>query len=249
MTLDHHHLAIVSLCGSAFDVFGALYLAYDLLGGRHGPLRTLTRAVTYSVLYGVLYGLPLGIPFGLAAGVTTGVTVALELAEQSRAARSYAFTWELAFSAVRAAGYAVGASFIYGSQFGAAFGLLSFAGQSFAYRRGIRPGMDYEARRAYRITRRQLLAAVNRTVGYAIAGYLSAAVAHHQMHALMFGLRAGLAIGIATAFGTAVAPYIEWLSENVPERSLGALGIVSIFIGFTLQSMQYWVALFDVQVR
>ena len=34
-------------------VLGSLYLAYDLLGGQHGPLRLLTRAVTYSIIYGI----------------------------------------------------------------------------------------------------------------------------------------------------------------------------------------------------
>ena len=37
--IDKHTLALISIIGSAFDVLGALYLAYDLLGGEHGPLR------------------------------------------------------------------------------------------------------------------------------------------------------------------------------------------------------------------
>ena len=45
--MDKHTLALISIIGSSLDVLGALYLAYDLLGGEHGPLRTLTRAVTY----------------------------------------------------------------------------------------------------------------------------------------------------------------------------------------------------------
>ena len=52
MTIDKHTLAMVSIAGSSLDVLGALYLAYDLLGGEHGPLRTLTRGVTYGVLFG-----------------------------------------------------------------------------------------------------------------------------------------------------------------------------------------------------
>jgi len=46
--MDHHTLAAISIGGSSLDVLGSLYLAYDLLGGQHGPLRLLTRAVTYS---------------------------------------------------------------------------------------------------------------------------------------------------------------------------------------------------------
>ena len=47
--MDHHTLAAISITGTCLDVLGTLYLAYDLLGGQHGPLRLLTRAVTYSL--------------------------------------------------------------------------------------------------------------------------------------------------------------------------------------------------------
>src|ERR1700722_6857345 len=50
--MDRHTLALISIIGSSLDVTGALYLAYLLLGGEHGPLRILTRAVTYGVLFG-----------------------------------------------------------------------------------------------------------------------------------------------------------------------------------------------------
>jgi hypothetical protein len=82
--MDHHTVAAISITGTCLDVLGSLYLAYDLLGGQHSPLRLLTRAVTYSIVFGVGYGLGLGPVFGLAAGITTGVTLAIEL---NRAAR------------------------------------------------------------------------------------------------------------------------------------------------------------------
>ncbi|HVH72384.1 MAG TPA: hypothetical protein VNB49_14915, partial [Candidatus Dormibacteraeota bacterium] len=64
--MDHHTLAAVSITGTCLDVVGSLYLAYDLLGGQHGPLRLLTRAVTYSLVFGAGYGLGLGLFFGVA---------------------------------------------------------------------------------------------------------------------------------------------------------------------------------------
>jgi hypothetical protein len=84
--MDHHTVAAVSIAGTCLDVIGSLYLAYDLLGGQHGPLRLLTRAVTYSIVFGVGFGLGLGLWFGLAAGLATGITVAIEL---HRAARGW----------------------------------------------------------------------------------------------------------------------------------------------------------------
>lgn len=58
--MDHHTVASISIAGSCLDVLGTLYLAYDLLGGPHGPLRLLTRAVTYAILFGLGYGLGWG---------------------------------------------------------------------------------------------------------------------------------------------------------------------------------------------
>jgi hypothetical protein len=75
--MDHHTVALISIAGICLDVLGGLYLAYDLLGGRHGPLRLLTRAMTYSIVFGFGYGLGLGPFFGVASGLATGVTVAL----------------------------------------------------------------------------------------------------------------------------------------------------------------------------
>src|SRR5208282_5165315 len=73
--MDHHTVAAVSITGSCLDVLGSLYLAYDLLGGQHGPLRLLTRAVTYSIVFGIGYGIGLGLFFGLVSGIATGITV------------------------------------------------------------------------------------------------------------------------------------------------------------------------------
>src|SRR5258708_4971873 len=77
--MDHHTVAAVSIVGTCLDVLGSLYLAYDLLGGQHGPLRLLTRAVTYAVIFGIGYGLGLGLFFGLASGIATGVTLAIAI--------------------------------------------------------------------------------------------------------------------------------------------------------------------------
>jgi hypothetical protein len=89
VSIDHHTIAAVSIAGIFFDVLGSLDLAYDLLGGRHGPLRLLTRAVTYSVVFGVGYGIGLGLFFGLAAGIATGITVSVELNRASGGLEHY----------------------------------------------------------------------------------------------------------------------------------------------------------------
>ena len=84
--MDHHAVAAVSLTGICLDVLGGLYLAYDLLGGQHGPLRLLTRMVTYSIVFGIGYGLGLGLFFGLASGAAARSGVANTLAPIAAAA-------------------------------------------------------------------------------------------------------------------------------------------------------------------
>lgn len=247
--MDKHTLALISIIGSSLDVLGALYLAYDLLGGEHGPLRTLTRAVTYGVLFGAGYGIALGPVFGLAAGAAHGATLAWEFSRASRHAPEPGFWLDTAMSAIRGCGFALGAAWSLGAPFGITFGLLSTAGQAVAYRIGIRPTVDYKPATRLRVTRFQLLAAASRTVGYAVAGYISSLVARQPEHAIAVGLKAGFAIGVVTAIFGSFTPLVEWTADHVPERRMGVIGVGLILIGFTLQSVQYWVALLDVSVR
>src|ERR1700693_3887919 len=138
MTVDRHTLALVSIIGSSLDMLGALYLAYDLLGGEHGPLRTLTRGVTYGVLFGTGYGVALGPVFGVASGVAHGITLAWEYSRAARGGPKTGFWDDVAMSAIRGCGFALGAAFLFGSRFGITLGALSTVGQVIAYRAGIR---------------------------------------------------------------------------------------------------------------
>src|SRR4029077_6006119 len=98
--MDKHTLALISIVGSSLDVIGSLYLAYDLLGGEHGPLRTLTRAVTYGIVFGVGYGSAFGPVFGLVSGVTHGPSLAWELARTSRHGPKPGFWYDVCMSAI-----------------------------------------------------------------------------------------------------------------------------------------------------
>jgi len=246
--MDHHTVAAVSIAGTCLDVIGSLYLAYDLLGGQHGPLRLLTRAMTYSIVFGVGYGLGLGWFFGLASGVTSGVTIAIELNRAARGLDHYSLWWEGWFSAIRGIGFGACLWRNLGLEFAAAFAVLLTLGQIFAYSRGIRPAMEYAATGRPRITRRHARAILVRTVGYTATALLCSALVQHVDHAWAFAIRVGLVIGVVTGIGSAVVPLIEYFADNLPERRLGAFGIVLILCGFALQSFQYWVVVLDVRV-
>lgn len=200
LTIDRHTLALISVIGSSLDVLGAMYLAYDLFGGEHGPLRTLTRAVTYGVLFGAGYGLAMGPVFGLTSGLAHGITLAWGFSRASRQKPKPGFWLDTAMSAIRGCGFGLGTAYSFGAAFGATFGGLSAAGQAIAYRIGIRPTNNYRPTKV-------------------------------------------------TAVIGSYAPFVEWTADHVPQRRMGVIGVVLILIGFALQSVQYWAALFDVSVQ
>ena len=253
--MDHHAVAAVSIVGICFDLLGSLYLAYDLLSGQHGPLRLLTRAVTYSIIFGIGYGLGLGLFFGLVAGLAAGITLSIELNRASRGMQHYSLPWEALFSAIRGFAFGFGLSRTLGFGFAVAFGTLITLGQVFAYSRGMRPAIDYEASRRTRLTRRQFWGTVARTFGYIATALICnvlfnrSSLTHAWSLAVwLFAIRVGLVTGLVTGVLATVNPYVEYYADNLPERRLGAFGIGLILCGFTLQSLQYWLSLFDVGV-
>jgi len=156
--------------------------------------------------------------------------------------------WEGLFSAIRGFAFGAGLYRIVGFGFAIAFAILITVGQVFAYSRGMRPATDYAASRRPRLTRRQFWGTVFRTVGYTVAALICSAFIHHVDHTWSFAIRAGLVTGLVTGVGGTMYPYIEYYADNLPERRLGAVGIGLMLCGFALQSLQYWLALFDVRL-
>ncbi|HTW67652.1 MAG TPA: hypothetical protein VME17_23710 [Bryobacteraceae bacterium] len=246
--MDHHTLASISIAGSCLDVLGSLYLAYDLLGGPHGPLRLLTRAVTYSILFGLGYGLGLGLLFGVASGLALGITIAIELNRMSRVKDHYSLLWESVFSAIRAAAFGAALYPEVGIRFAALYAGLLTVGQVIAYTRGVRPSLNYSAALKPRFSGPGIRATLLRTAGYTAAALLCSTFVRHVNHPWLFALRLGLVTGVVTGAGMTFSPYVEYYADNLPARRMGVVGVALIFCGFALQSVQYWLTLFDVHL-
>src|SRR5579863_4472987 len=107
--MDHRLLAELSIAGSVLDVLGALYLAYDLLGGKHGPLRTLTRSATYGLLFGIGVAIPLGAFYAMVAAVAMGLTLGIEFSQAARGQMQPGWRLIVACSFIRGAGLGLGA--------------------------------------------------------------------------------------------------------------------------------------------
>jgi hypothetical protein len=130
------------------------------------------------------------------------------------------------------------------------FGAASAVAQIAAYRIGIRPTLDYSSAPRPRFTRRHVLAAVNRAVGYGlVAAWLCVQLAHQPGRALPFGLRIGLTMGLVTLVSSGCTPVIEWAADHIPEKRMGVVGVGLILVGFSLQSVQYWITVLDIPVQ
>ena len=246
--MDHHTVAAVSISGSCLDVLGSLYLAYDLLGGPHGPLRLLTRAVTYSILFGLGYGLGLGLLFGVSAGLATGITLAIELNRASGHRDHYSLPWEALFSAIRAAAFSAALYPQVGRNFAILYGILVTAGQMIGYSRGVRPSLRILLTDVRRFARVAVMSTLLRTSGYLAAALICSRFVRHLDHPWLFATRLGVVTGVVTAVGVGISPWVESYADNLPARRMGVVGVVLMFFGFALQSMQYWIVVLDVRV-
>jgi hypothetical protein len=246
--MDHHTVAEIAIAGSCLDVLGSLYLAYDLLGGPHGPLRLLTRAVTYSILFGLGYGLGLGVLFGVASGLALGVTIAIELNRTSKRQDHYSLPWEAFFSAIRATAFSAALYPKVGLRFALLYAVLLTGGQISAYLRGVRPSLRVTASKGPRFRSVLFWSTVLRTVGYIAAALICSAIVRHVEHPWLFATRLGVVTGLVTGVGMAFSPYIEYYADNIPQRRMGVFGVALMFCGFALQSLQYWLAVFDVHL-
>lgn len=251
IVVDHHMLASVSIAAVMLDMLGGLYLAYDLLGGEHGPLRTLTRAVTYRVYFGLVYGCCFGPVFGLVTGAGLGTLLGLEFAGIATAPGMHRRTipWSVfLFGLLRGAVLGIAAGFAFGAPFGLAFGPLSAVGIIGAYALRFSPAHDHEMQARPRFHWHVVLASSVR--GLAIG---TAAVVAGVLTQGVYGIPRGLAIGVAVTLAGVVlstaSPFVEWWADYLPARRLGAFGAILLLFGLALSSLQYWISVFDIRVR
>jgi hypothetical protein len=223
-----------------------MYLAYDLFGGQHGPLRTLTRAVTYGLMFFLGYLALLPLRFSAIAALGTGGTLGIELARAARNARPTR-TVEALSSLVRGACFGLGSGLLFGWRFGLSFGAMSTIAQITAYRMGVTPAPSLDTRRQWRT---HLLGVANRTIVYALAGLVSAAAArNYSRTVLLFAVGMGVAIRANSTLIGVIGPMIERWADRLPERRLGVFGTFLIVCGFLLESVEHWLVLFEVPIR
>ena len=235
-TWRHDLIPVLSLIGVILDALGGLYLAYDLLGGKHGPLRTITKSVSYGVMFGSIYWLPLGVWFGLAGLVVSGPALSLEIGRRE-VRDAHPFLEALAFGLLRAASFGAAGWLARDAWFGINFGILSAIGFVATYLILGAPPFDLSSGRP-QIDQAVLKRAAFRGASIGLAAVLSGAI-HREPGTLSYGVEVELVAGISSGFLLAVAPSVEAWVDNLPDRRLGGYGAVLVLIGSLLQTAQY----------
>jgi hypothetical protein len=242
MIVDSRTVAWCGMAGTICDGFGGIYLTYELLGGRRGPLGLLTRAATYGLIFGLGYGLVFGFAFGMIGGVGLGLILALEYWRVARHQHLYGSSplYHLPFFGVARAliiGLAIMPSF--GVEFGVIFGVFGSLALYVVYKSGYAPTNDYSVGACPRVNPRVLRAAVLRGLMMGAAGAAAASLESMNAYSLRFGVTVGLSVGLISAIIGLISPFVEWWIENLPEKYLAALGFLLILTGLVLQSVQY----------
>lgn len=242
MIVNDRTLAWFGLGGTLCDAVGGVYLTFDLLGGRHGPLGFLTRAATYSLLFALAYGAVFGPAFGGVAGLGLGGVLGLEFWRVARHQRLYGssplyhLSW---FGGARGVVLGLAAMHPFGWQFGLVFGLLSALGLTAIYAFRFAPTNDYSPQGRPRLDKHMLQAAALRGIVVGSAGALAGSIEVGRNITPAFGLLIGLtASGISVIMGM-FAPMIEDRVEKMPDMHLAIFGFTMIFLGLVLQSVQY----------
>jgi len=235
--------AVVSLIGLALDSVGGLFLAYDLLGGEHGPLKILARVCIYGVGFVTGFCLLLGPKLGLIVGGGLGVLLAIEY---HRAAQDAPVTTESqrSFAVARATVFSAWAWEHTGPSGGLLFIGACSIFLSFLYLKGHASPSD-----TYRIDRQRgfglskIVPSLWRGLVVLGAGLgTQLGVGWSGSGALGFVWLA-FSVMVMSACMSALVFVLESTVTRVEDRQIGWIGTVLLLLGFLVQSIQYWLTL------
>lgn len=247
MGINSHFVAELSLAGAVLEVLGGLYLAYDLLGGQHGPLRTLTRSVTYSVIFATGYGVFLGWWFALVGALLFGPILGVEFSRRSKN-KGKPIKGRLIFAALRSTGLGLAGWLVVNLRFAVVFTPLHFLMLGSTYKLGFSPSDSYRSGDRPGLHHKVVLASILRGVGVTVAAVL-AGFAARKLHGIRFGLLMGVVVGTVSAIVGFFSPMVESWADALPGRTLGSIGTIMLIFGFCLQAVQYLLPLLNIQAH
>jgi hypothetical protein len=214
-------VALLSITGVVLDGLGGLYLAYELLGGKHGPLRVFSRLLTYSAIFGLGYGATLGSWFGLTGALVSAPAIEYQLTRRARQIAPSNSEWVSA-ALLHGLSLGVAAWLTVGRDFGITFGALCALAMYITYEIGFGTSA-YRAYQKPRLDREMALPGAVRGILISCAGVLSGAITRRP-DAFLHGIQIGVVVGSSYTALIILSPAVEWWVNNLPDRALGGYG-------------------------
>jgi hypothetical protein len=246
-----HWEAWCNLGGSLLGALGGLYLTYDLLGGKDGPLAGVTRVVTYMFLYGIPFYLGLGLKFGLVSGLGMGIILGFDYYQEARRIRTKgkpanwstivmlalarAFVLALALMTITNVPVA-GLFFLFNGLFLTG---TYFLGWSTTKERAVSHHLVVLRPASFGL-------AVARGIAAGFSFWLSCYLVSGMTNpafSLATPLRVGLTIWISSFFITCFTPWVEWKMEHMSKRVMSVVGLAFALVGFLIQALPNWLVL------
>ena len=227
-------LARISLAGKALELLGGCYLAYDLLDGRNGPLRSIARATGYVPLFLLGYAVVLGWPFALVASAGMGALLAIEF--HFAVLKTKAPRWiEPALGFCRGLVLGTAAMTILGAEYGAILGVIAGIGLVVGNAIGLAPRDDYDPKARPGLRPHNVMASLFRGVVFALSAVIAGEILRVP-DALIWTLRMGAAAGGVSLLVGVFSPVIERWIGHAPQRVLGIIGLILLFVGTAIDA-------------
>jgi len=245
-----HWEAWCNLGGSLLGALGGLYLTFDILGGKDGPLAGVTRVVTYVVLFGIAYSLGLGLKFGLIASLGMGVILGYDFYLEARRVhakgkpRHWITEVVLGCSRALALSFALmtitnGRVFLFLFPIYALFLCATYLiGWSPADNRMACKNLEFRPGNLWL----SLIRGVGGGLSFLAAITLVSAITG-QDNSFVSPWRVGLTIGGTSFFVGYFTPWVEWRVDHLSRRWMAVIGVAFAIIGFLIQAFPNWIVL------
>ena len=245
-----HWEAWCNLGGSLLGALGGLYLTYDILGGKDGPLAGVTRVVTYTAIFGVAYSLGMGLRFGLIASLGMGVNLGYDFYMEARRVRAKGkprhWITEIILGSSRALAVAVGLAAITNAKVFVFFFLIYGIFNSLVYLLGFSPVDNLKACRYLAVQPKNIWLSLLRIIGAGLsfwaAVYLASAMAG-QAFSFVPAWQFGLTIGCTSFIVAYITHWVEWKVDRLSRRWLAVVGVTFAILGFIIQAVPNWIVL------
>lgn len=227
------------MLGISMDAYGGLLLAYDLLGGQHGPLRLLLRASTYSLIFIAMFITTFGLKFALIAGSGLALVLACELQEAARAGAGRKVGQALPYSLARCLVLGLTIAVCFNIALGIWFAVVGTVLASLLVLTGRARGIEYKQAASANLLLPALGIALARGVLVGIIGLVSGLMVGGDSTLVWFAVEIGLTVGMIIACLGVIAPFVESFVDRVPEKVLGQIGVALFVLGFCVQAAPY----------